>query len=375
MRPSYRLVPVNVPVSAPTGRTARMAAKATRLVTGLARLTVPFALSAPLAVSMPSATAATIGAASAGAVSATRTLAGTTTTLGPAFRCASPTSFYTKSSASKVDVTVKLGDVTAAFSASPANLPAAGPSGFRHGVITVAAPGEPARRVPVSPPWGFSTIRGVVELTPITGGPNGSPFCVARFGRASPETAVVVGTFSGGAHCCTWLEALVALPRAAAGARPIWQDIGNPGVGLRSYAGATLLLTADNSFAYTFDSYAGSGMPIRILELKGHEFVATTRSYPLFVKADAKFWWQQYEQVSGPKGSEPRGGLGLLAPWVADECLLGDSSSAWATVARLQSQGRLAGGTPGWPRGAAYVRALRAFLVRQGYCPASTGQA
>lgn len=63
----------------------------------------------------------------------------------------------------------------------------------------------------------------------------------------------------------------------------------------------------------------------------------------------------------------PAIGLGILAPWVADECVLGQESSAWAVVNGLQAQHRL-GGDAGWPSGAAYVSALRAFLTQHGYC-------
>ncbi len=286
-----------------------------------------------------------------------------------AFGCANPASLYQKPAGSPVSVTVAFAGVTATFTALPAEQPGAGPNAFRHPGLTIRPAGGRTRHVAVQPPWGFSDVPGAVDLTSLSGGANGSPLCVARFGGQHPETAVLVGTYSGGAHCCTWVEAVIAAPRSAAGARPVWQDIGNPGVQLKSYSGMTLLVTADNSFAYTFDSYAGSGMPLRILELRANKFVDTTKSFPSLVRPDASFWWAQYQQVSGPKGQEPGGGLGLLAPWVADECLLGESAKAWATVATLEREGRLKG-TPGWPRGPAYVRALRSFLVKSGYCRA-----
>ncbi len=161
-----------------------------------------------------------------------------------------------------------------------------------------------------------------------------------------------------------------AAPAQARSAKPVWQDIGNPGVRLRDYAGTTLLVTSDNSFAYTFAPYAGSGVPVRTLELRGGKFVGTTREHLKLVAADARFWWQQYSQIVAHHRAEMGDGLGVYAPWVADECLLGKAETAWATARHLQEHGYFSPGLPGWPKGAAYVKALRSFLVKGGYCPA-----
>jgi hypothetical protein len=63
----------------------------------------------------------------------------------------------------------------------------------------------------------------------------------------------------------------------------------------------------------------------------------------------------------------PHDGLGALAAWVADKYVLRDGATAWATVKRLNHQGRLRASYRGFPQGAAYVRQLRAFLIRTGY--------
>jgi hypothetical protein len=72
-------------------------------------------------------------------------------------------------------------------------------------------------------------------------------------------------------------------------------------------------------------------------------------------------WMRQFNAAG------PGDGLGLLAPWVADECRLGQSAGAWATVGQLLALGKLAG-PAGWPSGAAYVPALKTFLTQQRYC-------
>ncbi len=126
--------------------------------------------------------------------------------------------------------------------------------------------------------------------------------------------------------------------------------VGNPGAWLQTDGDHALLVTADNAFAYQFDSYAGSGMPILVLEFRS-----------------AARWWKNVLD-SGQAGQSD--GLGLIAPWVADECLLGEAPQAYARIDALEAQGKLTGDGPGssWPAGAAYVRALHIFLRQHGYC-------
>jgi hypothetical protein len=109
---------------------------------------------------------------------------------------------------------------------------------------------------------------------------------------------------------------------------------------------------------------------VRTLELRGGKFVGTTREHLKLVAADARFWWEQYSRIVAHHRAEMGDGLGVFAPWVADECLLGQAERAWATARHLQEQGYFSPGLPGWPKGAAYVKALHSFLVKGGYCPA-----
>ena len=285
-------------------------------------------------------------------------------------------------------VTVSDGGVTAIFTALSTTRGGGGRvDAFAHAGLTVKASGQPVRKIAISPPFGFSTAPGATMLASLTGPLQGGEICVARFasgagrggaGRggaaqsgAREVTAVLVGTYSGGAHCCTWVYADVAAPRGALLPKPVWQDIGNPGVRLRDHAGSTLLVTSDDAFAYEFSYYAASGMPVRVLELRGGKFVNTTREHLKFVAADERFWWGTYKKDVVPNRTQIGDGLGLLAPWVADECLLGNGATAWATMNRLQQEGALSPGVPGWPHGAAYLKALGGFLVRGGYCPKS----
>jgi len=184
------------------------------------------------------------------------------------------------------------------------------------------------------------------------------PLCVARFGGIAPETAVLVGIYSGGAHCCTLVDSYVL--RAKKTSRtPIETNLGNPGVELVSIDRKAVLVTADNAFAYQFASFGGSGMPLMTLELRGNRYVDTTRDYPTWVSEDAGFQWGSYTQSGF--------GLGWLAAWAADECTLGRSSEVGGVLGALDTQGFLTG-VVGWPSGAAYVSQLRSFLASTRYC-------
>jgi hypothetical protein len=187
------------------------------------------------------------------------------------------------------------------------------------------------------------------------------PLCVARFGGADPETAVLVGMYSGGAHCCTSIDAYVVRSNAVSTV-PVERDFGNPGASLISSDGHAVIVTADNAFAYQFASYGGSGMPLMVIELRSGKFVVTTREHPGWVGVDAGFQWGSYIQ------SQNGLGLGWLAAWAADECTLDQAAQAWNTLDQLQAQGSLDSGPPGWPTGSAYVIQLRSFLSAHGYC-------
>jgi hypothetical protein len=213
---------------------------------------------------------------------------------------------------------------------------------------------------------------GLTTLAPFLwwqAGPNttraNEPLCLAR---AAGEAAVLVGLYSFGVHCCTWLDAY-PVAGSQVGAVPVEQDMANPGAYLYQSGPNALVITADNAFAYRFSSYAGSGMPLRALELRGRRFVNVTREHLGLVAAEAPHWWDNYLGNYSLATLPPGSGLGILAAWVADRCELGKGTEAWATVAKLEAEGKLAGQVAGTSqRGPLYVKALRAFLIGRGYC-------
>lgn len=269
-----------------------------------------------------------------------------------------------------VEVEASLGDIGAAITGTATAQSGEGIDSLVHMGINITVAGRLALRAQLATPYGV--VGGDQDaLLSIGGSPQAKrdePLCVASFGGDNPESAVLVGLFTMGAHCCTFIDAYI-VASAGIATPPIEQQIGNPGVELETVDGHAVLVTADNSFAYAFTAFAFSGMPIRVLELRGKAFVNTTRSYPSLITPDAASWWKYFQQAQAPGSQDPTRGTGALAPWVADECMLGDGAQAWAMVNKLNAEGKLgtSANTP-WPTGTDYVKALSAFLVAHGYC-------
>jgi hypothetical protein len=217
-------------------------------------------------------------------------------------------------------------------------------------------PVTPPAQAPMVFPVSIAPVPPDSTTTPLV--PVAAALCLARFpGEALPT--VLLGLFTGGAHCCFVTRAIGL--SSSGFAPPVDDALGNPSAFLSPDGEHALLVTADNSFAYAFSSYAASGMPVKVLQFSGGTFVDVTKQHPDLVTRDASRWWTAFNGAPG-------NGLGVLAPWVADECRLGRSASAWTTVDQLQAEGRLSG-PPAWAQGAAYVHALEAFTAQHGYCP------
>jgi hypothetical protein len=182
------------------------------------------------------------------------------------------------------------------------------------------------------------------------------PLCLARFAGGTPsQPTVLVGLYSGGAHCCTVLRAL-SLPSGSL----VDDNLGNPSASVTTEGNRAIVVTANDAFNYAFTDYAHSGTPIEVLEFQGGQFVNTTGQHQRLVASDAQKWMQLFN-------SQPDNGLGYLAAWVADECVAGQGAQAWATVDQLRQQARLPG-SPFSLGGSSYVRDLHQLLDRQGYC-------
>lgn len=185
---------------------------------------------------------------------------------------------------------------------------------------------------------------------------DGGPYCL--FGSLAVKDLngdgnndVVLDLFSGGAHCCDWVQ--VYYP--AGGAYDVaTRNFGDPGFELKdlSHNGHAEFVTADDSFAYTFSSYAESGLPLQILTFADGRFDDVTTRYPALIAKDAAAWWKYYGQ------DHTSGRNGLIAAWAADEYNLGRAAHARAVLGRQVKARHITAG---------FVRRLEAFLKRHGY--------
>jgi subtilisin-like proprotein convertase family protein len=182
-------------------------------------------------------------------------------------------------------------------------------------------------------------------------------------GDGEPE--VLVDLFTGGAHCCYYTVILRYDGRTYRGKVVLW---GDPSYGLRDldHDGRPEFVTADDRFAYEFTSYAGSVLPIQVRAYDHGVLTDVTSRFPALVRAEANDLRRQYLQYRGNRQDDLRG---LLAAWVADEYRLGLGEEAMKQVEAAYRRGELSAPRvdPLWPAGRKYIKALQAFLVKNGY--------
>jgi hypothetical protein len=286
----------------------------------------------------------------------TATTSTTTPTVSSApFACDS-LDLWSTPAGTAVSSTATLGPVTATLTGTRETTPSQDPA-LAQPELSIALAQGATFSEPVVPPDQANVVIPWSMVPDPTGIPNSDALCLANFpGESLP--VVLVGLETGGAHCCTVVRAITV---STTGLGPVVaDDVGNPGASLSPDGAHALIVTADNAFAYAFASYAESGMPLKVLQFDHGTFDDVTAQHLDLVTKDATTWWDVFDANNQKE-------LGALAAWVADECLLGQGTSAWTTVNELQAQGQLSG-PAGWPTGAAYVQALGTFLAQHGYC-------
>jgi hypothetical protein len=188
------------------------------------------------------------------------------------------------------------------------------------------------------------------------------------WGNAEPE--VLVNVASCGNRCGD--ELYVAVERGRDW-RIVEHDFGGFWSGpvawtLEKHRGQFEFLTYDNRFFCFFASCAGTSEPPRVFKLDrgGHTFVDITRTRPDLARADAAAQWREYLSERR-RGRHGYGYVlyGMLAPWCADEYLLGNASHCEQVLDRQLSLGYL-GDNPGIG-GRAFIERLRRQLVAWGY--------
>jgi hypothetical protein len=177
---------------------------------------------------------------------------------------------------------------------------------------------------------------------------------------------VILGLFSGGAHCCEIAQVFTFDPGTMT-YQKTERDFGDSGYQIKDLAHNSHFefVGADDYFAYEFTDFAASGLPLQILSFNGTQFVNVTRSYPKLITQDANLWLKAYKSESKSHWNDT---TGLIAAWAADEDELGHSSK----VAKYLSQQAKAGhlNSPLQPQvsgGKKFITKLNKFLRAHGY--------
>jgi hypothetical protein len=246
------------------------------------------------------------------------------------------------------------------------------PNGLGAGRLVVKTAGRTVVSVPVdalimgglpktAPPQLFDFVFNDASPDKVRG-----PLCLVRFTAGGPVVALLVMT-SGGMHCCGVVRAYVAPGSGASSVvttKPIEHDFRNAFPTVGADDGQQVLVSADDAFNYAFGSFADSAAPVSLYTVKAGAFVNVTSAHPALIRADADQQWKRFIDPS----TNPAAVISSLAAWVADQCTLGNASSAWETVAKYNALGRLASPDTGYARGDAYVSDLEIFLADHHYC-------
>ncbi|MHB1209362.1 MAG: hypothetical protein ACYC1I_06600 [Acidimicrobiales bacterium] len=188
---------------------------------------------------------------------------------------------------------------------------------------------------------------------------------VARLQPGTPAS-VILGLYSGGAHCCS-IEQVFSRDARTRTFSKIEYDFGDPGVRVVPLGpgGSPVFLSADSSFAYAFTDYAASGMPIKILSVSHGQFHDVTRSFPKLIARDATMWRHAFNSSARGHYQDT---VGLAAAWAADEDMLGHYSVVNQFLSSQAAAGHLNSAiSPEEPSGHRFVVALQKFLHRHGY--------
>jgi hypothetical protein len=198
---------------------------------------------------------------------------------------------------------------------------------------------------------------------PASGGEPASSSVRARDLDGDGEPEAMLDLYTGGAHCCLYTTFF----RYGGGqyVRRV-HSWSNPGYRMHDLGsdGRPEFLTADDRFNYAFSCYACAGAPLLVQRYAQGKLVNVTRRFPQLVRADAARWWATYKKALRVHVSP----TGILPTYLADEYLLGRSVAAWARVHRAVFRADWAKiAEPRWRSRAAYLKAVRRFLVKTGY--------
>jgi len=252
----------------------------------------------------------------------------------------------TAHSALAASMTAHSGDVSATFSFTGKQVP------YRNLRLTISRAGQVLYSEPVTSKACSPYCR------PAPTGPHRPSLSVLDL-ESNGQPDVVLDLFSGGAHCC-FIDQVFSYDPGTMTYTKTEQDFENSGAALERLGGRYVFVSANNAFYYEFASFAFSGAPIQIFSFSNRHFLDVTRSYPSLIKSDAAVWWKAFTRHYGQ-------GEGFIAPWAADECLLGNVQLVNTRLQTELRENHLHGGLPGVPSAGKFIAALKMFLIKQGY--------
>ncbi len=154
---------------------------------------------------------------------------------------------------------------------------------------------------------------------------------LVRLDRSSPQPQAVLTYFWQGAHCCTITR--IATAHADGTWKVVDGETLDGGGGYRfedlTGSGEVDMISTDQSFPYTFASYASSISPTRVHRLESDRIVDVTREPRYY-----EFLKQELAGIeSGVKPDDPAWhDNGFLAGWVASKMLVGQGTDAWSRM-------------------------------------------
>jgi Clp protease len=225
---------------------------------------------------------------------------------------------------------------------------------------------------------GMATFRTVLADVSM----EGAVYTKARIIQLDPSTTlpqVVLTTYTGGAHCCT-------ITKIASPANGSWSVFDGRGLDGEGYEfedvdgdGFVELINVDNSFLYTFESYAGSFAPPQVSRFRGRSLTDVTLTPSIRPYLRSELAWME---GTARKTNSLWSNNGYLAGWVATKAQLGEVDEAWQRMVVSYDRNPMFGPeecTVSLPiekcpadrrRQVPFPNALRAHLIAHGYLAA-----
>jgi hypothetical protein len=187
------------------------------------------------------------------------------------------------------------------------------------------------------------------------------------WGGSEPEALVDVA--SCGNRCGVQLD--VGLVGLGETGRVLFHDFNGGWPGPRAWRGQWHdgrfeFVSLDQRFFCSFSNCADSGVPVQVFALahSGRRFVDVTRSRPDLIEANAAGFWTEYLRGRERTPVAQAEAMGLLAPWCADQFLLGRSTHCDQAIAQAVAHGYLR--VPSTPV-SSFLLSFRKTLAGWGY--------